>query len=216
MPVGVGASQRRGGAWIGAEVQQHERRRSPMRPVSDTGSGPDEATQPGRGGTCHCHPSIARTRDDRNRHEARDSPPVSPQMELGEIVRTHDPDETAFGIAPNEARERVGRETRAESGFDIRYLYNASPGHFPCRGKARRIGCHAVGGLQGIARGDEPPNVIKGHRLGNEQADAPVADMGRVERSAQKAGERQGRTCPVPRTSHLYVVSPSSATGPRA
>ena len=38
----------------------------------------------------------------------------------------------------------------------------------------------------------------------------------RADAAANKGGNCQGRTCPLPRTTYLYVVSCSTPTGPRA
>jgi len=77
-------------------------------------------------------------------------------------------------------------------------------------------------------RRDQPPDLVQVEEFERQFADVQVAAMGRVERTAQQSdaampsGRRpdfrltaQGRTCPVPRTRYLYVVSCSGPTGPR-
>src|SRR3546814_7963442 len=91
----------------------HERRRSPIRPLCLVTGGPDEAPQP-----AHCDSRmgciiIAGTGDDCNRHQSRYVAPLSPVVELQQIVRAHDPDEPPFGIAADQFLDR--KSTRLNS-----------------------------------------------------------------------------------------------------
>src|SRR5947209_5081110 len=97
----------------------------------------------------------------------------------------------------------------------------------PCRpADAARAPGHGTG--QPALRRDQPPDLVEIEAFERQRADVQMAAMGRVERAAQEPdaavlpGRRpgfglsaQGRTCPVPRTKYLYVVSCSAPTGPR-
>ena len=203
MPVRVGPAERRGGALIGAEVQQHERRRSPCRPVFCAGGGADEPPQPGRCGARHGHRFIPRPRDNCNRHHPRNPPPVAPMVELGDIVRAHDPHEPPFRVTADEFCKRIDGVTGVKEAFYIGHFDDAPPRLHPCRSKAGFVRGHALGRLQRIARRHKPPYFVQPQRLRDIQADPPVPPVRRIERSAKKACRDQGRTCPVPRTSHL-------------
>src|SRR3546814_4820472 len=58
----------------------------------------------------------ARTRDNRNRHQPRDLPPVAPLGQLDQIVGADDPDEPAVRVKPDKLFERIDRVARAEFG----------------------------------------------------------------------------------------------------
>src|SRR3546814_7323109 len=105
--MGVRLPQQGCRSWIWAKAQMHERRRSPIRPLCLVTGGPDEAPQP-----AHCDSRmgciiIAGTGDDCNRHQSRYVAPLSPVVELQQIVRAHDPDEPPFGIAADQFLERI-------------------------------------------------------------------------------------------------------------
>lgn len=180
IPVGIGPTKRRCGGWIGTKVQQHERRRSPMRPRFCAGDGSDESPQPCRCGARNSHSLIARTRDNRNRNHCRNPPPVAPAVELAEIIRAHDPNEPPFGITANQIGECVGCKARAHLGFDVRRFDDAPPRHFPRRSEAGREGGHAFNWFQRIARRHQPPDVIQPQRVSDKQADPPMPAMRRI------------------------------------
>jgi hypothetical protein len=200
MPVGIGATKRRGGAWIGAEVQQHERRRSPCRPVLYAGHRADETPQPGCCGVRDSHCLIARTRNNRNRNKSCNPPPVAPMVELGDIVGTHDPDESPFGITPDERSERVRSVAGAHLLFDVTGADDAALRHVARGRKAGGIGCHALDRFEWVAWRHQPPDIVQPHRLGDEQADSAMPAMRRIERSAEKAGVGQSSVAQSSRT----------------
>src|SRR4051812_18606020 len=92
VPAWVLGPEPRCGTAIGIKVQQHEGWRSPCRPIFRYGRGPDETPQPahrpGGAGTS----IITRPGDDGNGDAARNSAPIAPPVELGEIVGPHHPD----------------------------------------------------------------------------------------------------------------------------
>ena len=57
--------------------------------------------------------------DDRNRREISNRPPMTPEMELAQVVGAHDPDEMGAGRPALEPEERVIRKVRADLRFDV-------------------------------------------------------------------------------------------------
>ncbi len=93
-----------------------------------------------------------------------------------------------------------------------------------CAREAGLEGRHALARLEGVLRGDKPPDLVEAEASKSDQADMPVPLVRRVEGAAEKTdtplapprragdGERaggtaaawfQGRTCPSPRTLYL-------------
>ena len=52
-------------------------------------------------------------------------------------------------------------------------------------------------------RGSEKPGLIDTQGFERKQGDPAMPPVRRVKTAAKKRGGDQGRTCPVPRTSHL-------------
>ena len=73
------------------------------------GCGPDEAPQPAHRARRAGIAIIARAGNHRNRHHARQAPPVLPLVELGDIVRAHQPDEAVAAGSAGAACEACRR-----------------------------------------------------------------------------------------------------------
>ncbi len=216
-PLRIGLAYRRGRPRIGVESQCHQRGCAPPFRTTKTGTGPPEPPQPDHRGAREGGTIIPRTGDYRNRHESSDAAPVFPPMELGQIVGPHEPDEATFRIAPNQFFERVHGEARAQFALDRGDADRRPAGLPPRRKHPRGKRRHPGFRLQRIARRDHPPDFVEPQRLGREKADAAVPAMGWIEAAAEQADDRpaairvglarknraQGRSCPVPRTSHL-------------
>src|SRR3546814_17196208 len=91
VPAGIGLPYSGCGSHVWRKTQEHEGRRSPVRPMSFLVRGPDEAPHPAHRLRGAGAALIARTRDNRKRHQSRDFPPVAPTGQLNQIVTPHDP-----------------------------------------------------------------------------------------------------------------------------
>src|SRR5579859_401738 len=176
----------------------------------------------------HRFPRIGRAVENRNRNAAEDAGPAVPARNLGQIVGPHDPHQLRRRETPLHHRQRIGGIAGAPAGLHAGDLDPGMARH--CAGAFNPLGLagHAVGRLQGILRTDQPPQLVELEALQRFQRDMQMPFMGRVERPAQHADpplaavaptiwrKIQGRTCPVPRTTYLKLVSCSTPTGPRA
>ena len=218
IPVRICRTESRCRPGIGVKTQDDQRRGAPLRADEILTAPPAPAAQPCHGGARHSTSIIARTGNNSNRHLACNLAPTPPTMELREIVCSHQPHKPPLGIAAPEHAERIERVPRTEFSFDRRYLYRRPASGPPGRCEARRERCHPRSRLENISRRDEPPHLIQPQGITCEEGYPPMPPVRGIETAAKQAGKHgfQGRTCPEPRTSHLYVVSPSKATGPRA
>lgn len=139
-------------------------------------------------------------------------------MYVGQIVGPHQPDETCpRKPLPQSLKRPVGRPC-AQRPLDIGHHHPRVPGHGAGLADADRQRRHAVLGLQRVLRRYQPPDLIKAQPLERQKAGMPVPVMGRIEGTAEKADlpagpgragakmrrdRRQGRTCPLPRTTYL-------------
>ena len=117
---------------------------------------------------------------------------------------------------PAQRPQRVSRIARAQLALDRRRDDPAAIGDPARRGQPRGKRGHAVRFLQGIAGGNQQPNLVQPQPLQRDLRHMPVPFMRRVERAAEDADpqpvamaepgrrrgriEDQGRTCPVPVT----------------
>lgn len=228
-PIRLCLAQGRSGAGIRIEPQDEKRRGARHRIVRETGvqgstprwpkiepksaiaflpAPPAPSAQPYHGGTRHRSCIIARTRDNRNRHGAGQPPPILPTMELRQIVASHQPDKASAGVASNQRTQTFHGKTRAQLALDRGYANRGTAGHRACRSDPRRQWRHARRRLEHVTGRDQPPHLVQPERRARKQAHPAVTAVRRVEAAAQKAGQRravsfQGRTCPLPCTSHL-------------
>ena len=117
-PIGIGAAKGRRRTMVRVETQDHQCRSAPSGPVRETGGGYAITPQPGHRGAREGSAIIARTRDHRNRHRLRDAAPVTPAVELGQIVRPHQPHEFAFGIAAHQPSQGIDSIARPQLPLD--------------------------------------------------------------------------------------------------
>jgi len=138
---------------------------------------------------------------------------VPPPVKLRQIVRAHQPHETPFRIAAQQRSYGVDRVAGAQLTLDRGDPDSRAARQLPGRGDPRAQRRHAGRRLERIAGRDQPPGLVQPQRIQREQSDSPVPAMRRVEATSEQAGHRtgtasrarrrQGRSCPVPRTSHL-------------
>lgn len=202
-PVRISAANCCRRARIGIETQFYQRGCAPSCPVAQAGCGPPVSAKPGPGEARLGSAIIARTRDNRNRHGTGHAAPVLPAVKLGEIVATHQPDETMFRIAPRQLCQCIGSIAGAQIVFDRCWTNSRTLGLPDRRGESRRQGRHPGLGLERVAGRDQPPDFVEPQSFQHEQADPAVPAMRGIERPAQKANAFQGLTCPDPRASHL-------------
>src|ERR1051326_5229789 len=151
--------------------------------------------------------------------------------DLRKVVGAHKPDKARIWKPPPELGERIGGVAGSEPGLEVG---NGDPG-MPHQGARTRQAPlewrHALDRLQRILRRHQPQAVVEIEPLQRLEADMKVASMSRIEGAAeepdpsagaarQRGRQReqwpQGRTCPLPRTTYLKLVSCSAPTGPRA
>ena len=165
-----------------------------------------------------CFVRIRRTRENGNDHRVKNFPPALPTVELDQIVRSHQPNESRALEAFGAGFERIGGKARAKQGFERHRLQTrmapANPGG-AC--KARRQGRHAVVGFERVLRADEQPDLVEIEAFQSFERDMRMALVGGIERAAKQADaalgrqtksvERrrhaQGRVCPEPRSTYL-------------
>lgn len=202
-PVWIGAANGCRRTRIGIETQMYQRGCAPSCPVLQAGSGPPVSAEPGPGEARPGGCIIARTRDNRNRHGSSEASPVFPLVQLGEIVAPHQPDEPVFRIASLQAMKRVHGVAGAQFALYLAGHDGCAPRLHPRRSEPRGKRCHALPGLKRVARRDQPPHRVEAQRLPGKNADPAVPAMGGIEAPAEEPDPGQGRTCPVPRTTHL-------------
>lgn len=201
-----------GGTRIGSKAQIHERWRSPIGPITRLACGPDKAPQPSHGRSGQGIIFIPGSRDHGNHNMPGDAPPVFPTVKLGEIVRSHDPDELSPGIAPDKLFQRFFRVNCTQFALDSGRTNTCAPRHFSGRPHSRVQRGHVLRALfQGIAGRNQPPDLVKAERIEREQADATMPAMGRVERTTEKPCRDQEAVCPMVGTSNGQRVQVPSA-----
>ena len=187
MPLRIVTPQAGGGTRIGSKAQIHERWRSPIGPFTRLACGPDEAPQPCHGRSGQGLIFIPRTSDHGNHNMSGNLPPVLPPMELGEIIRPHNPDKSVLWIASDQLFDRIDRVSRAQFAFDRCRPNAGTAGHFPRRRKPRLKWRHVLGALfQGISGRHQPPDLVQIQRFERKPAYAAMSAMGRIKRAAEK------------------------------
>src|SRR4029453_12664214 len=93
VPVRVNCAQPGGGGSVGWQAKEANRRCTPFRPVPCLACGADKLPQPAHRARRAGLAIIAGTRNDRNRHHARQGAPAPPLVELGHSILAHQPDE---------------------------------------------------------------------------------------------------------------------------
>lgn len=206
-PVWISAANGSRRARIGIETQLYQRGCAPSCPVFQTGRRPPVSAEPGCSGARRSKAIIAGPRNNRNRHGASKPAPVAPAVQLGQVVAAHQPDKVDIRETPSQCAQRIDRVNGAQLAFDRGWHDRGTTRHAQGRSEPRRKRSHARPGLQGIAGRDQPPDRIEPKRVARKQADPPMPAMGRIEAATQQPNAWfpavQGRTCPVPRTSHL-------------
>jgi hypothetical protein len=134
---------------------------------------------------------------------------------LRQIVGTHQPDKTRAREVSLQLRDGIHRIICAKPRFEIEHLDAGMPGEASRDVDTPLEGGHAARRLQRVLRRHQPPDRVEIEALQRFEADVTVAFMGGVEGAAEQAdaarGEfaerealwRQGRTCPLPRTTYL-------------
>ena len=192
-PVRISAANRCRRTRIWIETQMYQRGCAPSCPVLQTGLRAPVTAEPGHRGAREGSAIIARTRDNRNRHGAGDAAPVTPAMELREIIAAHQPDEAHFGIAPAQRPQGIDGEHRAQFALDRGGPDRCAPGLPAGRGEPHREGRHAGCGFERIARRNQPPHLIQPKGLAREQADPAMAAVRGIEAPAEKPDPFQNR-----------------------
>ena len=202
-PVRIGAANRSRRTRIGIETQMYQRRCAPSCPVAQAGGRPPVTAEPGPRGAREGSAVIARTGDHRNRHAAGNRAPAAPAVKLGKIVAAHQPDETMLRKPPDKLAQGINGVAGAQLALDRCRHDWRSTSLTARRSESGRKRRHTDPGLQGIARRNQPPHRIEPKRLGGEQRDPAMPAVRGIEAPAKEPDPAQGRTCPVPRTSHL-------------
>ena len=188
IPKGIGFTDGRCRTWIGTKAQEDERGRAPHCPIHFLVRTPDKPPKPRHRGARNSIIVIAGPRDNCNRHHPGNIPPPPPTCEICHIVRAHDPDELAFGIAADKPLQRIDGVARAQILLDSGRAYCASPRLILRRCQPRGQRRHIGFGLKRIARRHQPPEFVQPQRLNRKQAYIAVPIMCGVERSAEEAG----------------------------
>jgi hypothetical protein len=125
--------------------------------------------------------------DDRHRNESGDAPPAVPEVEAGEIVAPHDPDEAKRRKAKGERRDRVDRQIRPERCLDAGHL-EARVGHdLAGRRESRLERSKAIAVLERISRRHEQPQAVERETPQGQQRHMAMAFMRRIEAATVKA-----------------------------
>ena len=139
-PLRIGAAHRRCRALVGVETQIYQRRCAPSCPMPtdghQTGTRSAIAPEPGHRGAREGSAIIARTGDNRNRHDPRDPAPIFPACELREIVRSHQPDEPLPRPTADEFAQGIDGVTGAQFALDGADANRCSSGLKAGRGEA--------------------------------------------------------------------------------
>ena len=143
--------------------------------------------KPSPGGTIGRLQGRSRSIDHSNGDESRDVAPVLPAMKVRQIVRPHDPDESHARAAPGQPGDGVigvaGANLRLEAGDDDAGMVGEFMGCSHARGERRQ----AVVLLEGIAGGDEPPDLVEPQPRHGDGADEAVPLVGWIEGPAEEA-----------------------------
>lgn len=117
--------------------------------------------------------------------------PVSPRIDLGQIIGAHQPDKPRLGDPFLQGAYRIDRVTSAERGFDIGRQNGRMTRHrFGARQSVRRRR-HARIRFQRILRRYQPPDPIQAKLGQSEQSDMTVAFVRRIERPAHQPDPRR-------------------------
>ena len=113
--------------------------------------------------------------------------PVLPAVDLGEIVRPHQPDESDARQPAPQLAQCFGRIGGRQLGFDAGDSYARMPSHrpSPCQPLLERG--HAGHRLQRVLRRYQPPDRVEPQPLQRQQADMPMPLMGWIERTPKQA-----------------------------
>lgn len=209
-------------ARIRIETQFYQRRCAPFTPFTKTGGVDTVSSQPGHCGARNRGSIITRPRNHRNRHDFRDTAPIFPAMELGEVIGPHQPHKPPFRPAPDQSPQGVDRIARGPVPFDRADTDRRTPRRSPGGTHPRAQRRHAPIRLERIAGRHQPPRLVQPQCGHGEERDPPVPPMRRVEAAAEQPRARaiaplvrhpiarpachrfaQGRVCPLPRTCHL-------------
>ena len=128
-------------------------------------------------------------------HAFENLPPALPFMKIGKAVRTHKPDQVCPWRTVLQFPERVCREERSKTGFNVRNPHTRIRDHVlrslaSFRHRRRKIA------LQGIARRDEPPNLIQPKPLQGPFRNVGMPRMRRIERTSQQSNLETGWKMP--------------------
>lgn len=187
-PIGIGTADGRCRAIVRIETQKHQGRCAPSPPLLKTGSRHTIASEPGHGGACHGFSVITRARDNCNRHGPGDGAPAMPAVKLRQIIRSHQPDKPAFGIAAHQSAKGFCGVARAQMlldrGWCDRRIARLRFGRAHPRCERR----HAFLRFQRISGRYQPPYLIKAERMDRKLRDTPMPAMRRIEAAAKNAG----------------------------
>ena len=107
-----------------------------------------------------CLQGPARAVDDGEGHQLRDPPPAAPAVELGQVVRPHDPHEPHPRRTTGKVFEAVEGIAGADLGLKARHREPRMPGERPRRRHALGQGRKPAELLQRVAGGDKPPDAV--------------------------------------------------------
>jgi hypothetical protein len=187
-PVRIGAAQGRCRTRVRIKSQDHQRWRAPFCPAAETGCSTPVTGEPGHRGARDSGAIIARTGDHGNRHRAGDPAPVFPAVKLGQVVRSHQPDEPPFGPAPDQRGKSIGGEPGAKFSLHHRYPDRGTAGLLCGRAEPGRQRRHPSGRFQRISGGNQPPRLVQRQSANRLCRNAAVAAVGGVEAAPQQAG----------------------------
>ena len=190
VPVGVKRAQGSGGRRIGRQAKQQNRRCTPIRPVACLARRSDEPPQPAHRARRAGRAIIARAGNHRNWNDFRNPAPRFPVMELVNSVGPHQPDKAVLRVAADQSVQGVDGKTGALPGLEIADPDRRSPRHSPRRGKPRFERGHALGGLERVARRNQPPHFVEAERVQCRKADPAMPAVRRIERAAEKSDAR--------------------------
>ena len=183
-PAGIGGTQRARRAGIGVYGQQYQRRRTPLCPTLQTGLGAPKTPKPCHRGAREGTSIIARTRDDRNRHDPGQPAPVAPTVQLGQIIRPHQPYKAVFRPTPSDPRQGIDGVARAQFALHGGDANQRPPRLAPRRGVAFGQRRHTLRVLQRVAGADQPPHFVQPQRRDGREADPPMPAMRGVKAAA--------------------------------
>ncbi len=175
-------------------------------------SGARSGSQAGPSISSECHArqsraSIRRAREYRNARRREDPVPAFPAVKRSGQVAAHEPDQAGAGQPSPDAVERGVRACGADPSFEIARQNARVAGDRGRAGHAPGEGQHALGLLERILGGYQPPDLVQIQSGERQHADPAMAGVRGIERSAEEsdspappADERhaavQGRTPP--------------------